>query len=184
MFKSKKSLLISAGAFALCNAGAIAQEQVEEEARQDTVIVTGVAKATTIFDSSASVSALPEETIQNLAPRSVNELFRAIPGVKSEDTGGDANANIKVRGLPIASGGSRYLSLQENGFPTLLVGDVAFSTADSYLRVDSTIGSVQSIRGGSASTQAPNAAGGIINLISKKPTERGGSVALISRVTT
>ena len=80
--------------------------------------------------------------------------------------------------MPIASGGSRYLSLQEDGFPTLLVGDVAFSTADSYLRVDSTIGSVQSIRGGSASTQAPNASGGIINFISKKPEERGGSVAL------
>lgn len=183
MLMTKKSLFIGVGAVALLNVNAFAQEQVEEaEARQETVIVTGVAKATTVFQSSASVSALPEDTIQNLAPRSVNELFRAIPGVKSEDTGGDANANIKVRGLPIASGGARYLSLQEDGFPTLLVGDVAFSTADSYLRVDSTIGSVQSIRGGSASTQAPNAAGGIINLISKTPTERGGSVALTSGI--
>lgn len=156
---------------------ALAQDEDGQEEYNDLIIVTGVAKATTVFQSSASVSALPSEDIQNLAPRSINELFRAIPGVKSEDTGGDANANIKVRGLPIASGGARYLSLQENGFPTLLVGDVAFSTADSYLRVDSTIGSVQSIRGGSASTQAPNAAGGIINLISRKPTERGGSIA-------
>lgn len=179
MRTSRKTLLLSAGALALCNVSALAQDQAEEaEARQQTVIVTGVAKQTTIFDSSASVSAVGEDEIANLAPRSVNELFRTIPGVKSEDTGGDANANIKVRGMPIASGGSRYLSLQEDGFPTLLVGDVAFSTADSYLRVDSTIGSVQSIRGGSASTQAPNASGGIINFISKKPEERGGSVAL------
>lgn len=179
MRTSRKTLLLSAGALALCNVSALAQDQTEEaEARQQTVIVTGVAKQTTIFDSSASVSAVSEDEIANLAPRSVNELFRTIPGVKSEDTGGDANANIKVRGMPIASGGSRYLSLQEDGFPTLLVGDVAFSTADSYLRVDSTIGSVQSIRGGSASTQAPNASGGIINFISKKPEERGGSVAL------
>jgi outer membrane receptor protein involved in Fe transport len=176
----KHSLLLSVGALALGHACAVAQE--ETEARQETVIITGVAKETTIFDSSASVSALPEDAIRDLAPRSINELFRAIPGVKSEDTGGDANANIKVRGLPIASGGSRYLSLQEDGFPTLLVGDVAFSTADSYLRVDTTIGSVQSIRGGSASTQAPNAAGGIINLISRKPTERSGSVALTSGI--
>lgn len=183
MFMTKKSLFIGVGAVALLNASAFAQEQAEEaEARQETVIITGVAKETTVFQSSASVSALPEDTIQNLAPRSINELFRAIPGVKSEDTGGDANANIKVRGLPIASGGARYLSLQEDGFPTLLVGDVAFSTADSYLRVDSTIGSVQSIRGGSASTQAPNAAGGIINMISKTPTERAGSVALTSGI--
>lgn len=169
---NRKTMLATVASTALLSAPAFAQNNVEDE-----IIVTGVAKATTIFQASSSVSAISPEEITNLAPRSINELFRSIPGVKSEDTGGDANANIKVRGLPIATGGSRYLSLQENGFPTLLVGDVAFSTADTYLRVDNTIGSVQSIRGGSASTQAPNAAGGIINLISKKPTERGGSIA-------
>ncbi|NJM34020.1 MAG: TonB-dependent receptor [Rhodomicrobium sp.] len=173
----KRALMLSSLLVAVAPAASFAQEAADNAEYADEIIVTGVAKATTVFQSSASVSSLPSEEIQNLAPRSINELFRAIPGVKSEDTGGDANANIKVRGLPIASGGSRYLSLQEDGFPTLLVGDVAFSTADSYLRVDNTIGSVQSIRGGSASTQAPNAAGGIINLISKKPTERGGSIA-------
>lgn len=173
----KRTLMLSSLLAAAAPAVSFAQETADNTEYTDEIIVTGVAKATTVFQSSASVSSLPSEEIQNLAPRSINELFRAIPGVKSEDTGGDANANIKVRGLPIASGGSRYLSLQEDGFPTMLVGDVAFSTADSYLRVDNTIGSVQSIRGGSASTQAPNAAGGIINLISKKPTERGGSVA-------
>ena len=171
----KAALLGSAGS--LLAGAAIAQDEDSQPDTSDVIIVTGVAKATTVFQSSASVSAIPSDEIQNLAPRSVNELFRAIPGVKSEDTGGDANANIKVRGMPIASGGARYLSLQENGFPTLLIGDIAFSTADSYLRVDSTIGSVQSIRGGSASTQAPNAAGGIVNLISRKPTEEGGSIA-------
>jgi outer membrane receptor protein involved in Fe transport len=173
----KRGLMLSSLLVAVAPAVSFAQEAADNTDYPDEIIVTGVAKATTVFQSSASVSSLPSEEIQNLAPRSINELFRAIPGVKSEDTGGDANANIKVRGLPIASGGSRYLSLQEDGFPTLLIGDVAFSTADSYLRIDNTIGSVQSIRGGSASTQAPNAAGGIINLISRKPTERSGSIA-------
>lgn len=166
-------LLIGTALTGLISGGAFAQDAEVE----DVIIVTGVAKATTAFDSSASVTALPADYIENLAPRSVNELFRSLPGVKAEDTGGDANANIKVRGLPIASGGSRYFSIQENGFPTLLIGDTAFATADSWVRVDSTIGSVQSIRGGSAATQAPNAAGGIVNLISKKPDENGGSVA-------
>lgn len=177
MRNMKRYLMISTMLAASVPASVLAQDEAEETQYADEIIVTGVAKATTVFQSSGSVSSLASKEIEDLAPRSINELFRSIPGVKSEDTGGDANANIKVRGLPIASGGSRYLSLQENGFPTLLVGDVQFSTADSYLRVDSTIGSVQSIRGGSASTQAPNAAGGIINLISKKPTERGGSIA-------
>lgn len=174
--------MLTAAALAFCTTSAFAQTTPPEPQQQpeqtEEIIVTGVPRATSVFRSSASVSVLSDDAVQNLGARSVNELFRALPGVKAEDTGGDANANIKVRGLPIASGGSRYLSLQEDGFPTLLVGDVAFSTADSYLRIDSTIGSVQSIRGGSASTQAPNAAGGIINFLSRRPTERGGSVAL------
>lgn len=173
IIRTSQKLLATAAGAALMTSPAFAQNSEVE----DVIIVTGVAKATTAFDSSASVSALSEDTIQNLAPRSVNELFRSLPGVKAEDTGGDANANIKVRGLPIASGGARYFSIQENSFPTLLIGDTAFATADSWVRVDSTIGSVQSIRGGSSATQAPNAAGGIVNLISKKPTEQGGSVA-------
>jgi outer membrane receptor protein involved in Fe transport len=179
----KSTLLLTAATMAYASSPAFAQTAgVQAEKEVEVIVVTGVSRATTVFRSSASVSVISEENIQNLGARSVNELFRAVPGVKSEDTGGDANANIKVRGMPIASGGSRYLSMQENGFPTLLVGDVAFSTADSYMRVDSTIGSVQSIRGGSASTQAPNSAGGIINFISRKPTEKGGSVAFTSGI--
>ena len=172
MSKPLTTLLTGTAMSALAAVAAHAQVAPEDE-----IIVTGVAQATTAFDSSASVTALSDEEIANLAPRSVSELFRALPGIKSENTGGDANANIKVRGLPIASGGSRYFSIQENGFPTLLIGDTAFATADSFVRVDSTIGSVQSIRGGSSATQAPNAAGGIVNLISKKPVESGGSIA-------
>ena len=173
MSDTAQNLLLGAATALILASHAAAQDVVVE----DEVIVTGVVRATTEFDSSASVTALSSEEINNLAPRSVSELFRALPGVKSENTGGDANANIKVRGLPIASGGSRYFSIQENGFPTLLIGDTAFATADSFVRVDNTIGSVQSIRGGSSATQAPNAAGGIVNLISKRPTENGGSVA-------
>ena len=173
MSNTAQKLLLGAATSALFAGNAIAQDADFD----DEIIVTGVAQATTAFDSSASVTALSDEEINNLAPRSVSELFRALPGIKSENTGGDANANIKVRGLPIASGGSRYFSIQENGFPTLLVGDTSFATADSFVRVDNTIGSVQSIRGGSSATQAPNAAGGIVNLISKKPIENGGSVA-------
>ena len=173
MLKTAERLLLGVATVSVIAGSASAQDATFD----DEIIVTGVAQATTAFDSSASVTALSDDEIANLAPRSISELFRALPGIKSENTGGDANANIKVRGLPIASGGSRYFSIQENGFPTLLIGDTAFATADSFVRVDNTIGSVQSIRGGSSATQAPNAAGGIVNLISKKPVENGGSIA-------
>ncbi|MCF6262862.1 MAG: TonB-dependent receptor [Xanthomonadales bacterium] len=163
--------------------GSAAAQDLEDQNEQESagileeVIVTGVAKPTTKFESSASVSSLSSADMQNNAPRSTAEVFRNIPGIQAEASSGDANANIKVRGMPISSGGSRYVSLQEDGFPTLLIGDIAFATADSWLRVDNTISSVQSIRGGTASTQAFNSPGGIINFISKDGSVEGGSTA-------
>ncbi len=164
--------LISAGLPA-SNALAQAEDQPIEE-----VIVTGVARPTTKFESSASVTALGTEELQNYAPRSTAEIFRNIPGIQAESSSGDANANVKVRGLPISAGGAKYLSFQEDGFPMLLVGDTAFATADSWLRADSTLATVQSIRGGTAATQAFNSPGGIINFISKDGSIEGGSMAI------
>ena len=143
----------------------------------DQIIVTGVPSNTTKITSTASVTALSAQEIQDRAPRSTAELFRGLPGIHAESSSGDSNANIKVRGLPISAGGSRYVSFQEDGFPALLVGDIAFATADSFIRIDQTIDSVQSIRGGTSSTMAANAPGGIINLISKTGAEAGGLIS-------
>ncbi len=153
--------------------GVAAQEQVLEE-----VIVTGVLKATSKLESTASVTALTADEIIEAAPRSTAEIFRSLPGIHAEASSGDANANIKVRGMPISAGGSRYVSIQEDGFPMLLVGDAAFATAESWLRMDGTVGSVQSIRGGTAATTAWNAPGGIINFISKTGEQEGGSIGV------
>ena len=149
-----------------------------ESAQIQEIITTGVVRPTTKFESSASVTHLSAEDMNNYAPRSTAEIFRNIPGIQAESSSGDANANVKVRGLPISSGGAKYVSFQEDGFPTMLIGDVAFATSDSFLRADTTISSVQSIRGGTASTQAFNSPGGIINFISKDGSVEGGSVGV------
>ena len=175
--KFSKRLIVSAMTATTMCASPIVSSQEEGIAIEE-VIVTGVARPTTKLESSMSVTSLPAEDITDFAPRSTAELFRNLPGIQSESSSGDANANIKVRGLPISSGGARYVSLQEDGFPVMLVGDTAFATADSWLRFDTTVGSVQSIRGGSASTQAANAPGGIINFISKTGEVAGSSIAL------
>jgi len=167
--------LVAACATTVLSGAALAQE--EEEVIEE-IMVTGVARPTTKFESSASVTSLGSDDMANYAPRSTAEIFRNIPGIQSESSSGDANANVKVRGMPISSGGSRYVSFQEDGFPTLLQGDVAFATADTWLRADTTISSVQSIRGGTATTQAFNSPGGIINFISKDGSQAGGSVGL------
>ncbi len=175
-------------AFALCtaiiSAPAFAQDAaadaVEAESADSEIIVTGVAKGQNRLDSSVSVSAISPEAIANASPRSVAELFRNLPGIRSESSGGEGNANIAVRGLPVASGGAKFLQLHEDGLPVLEFGDITFGNADIFLRADFNVARVESIRGGSASTFASNSPGGIINLISKTGEQEGGAVQLLA----
>lgn len=146
--------------------------------RLEEIVVTAVAGQASKLRSSVSVSALTSEEFSNYAPRSTAEIFRNIPGIRSESTGGEGNANIAVRGLPVASGGAKFLQLHEDGLPVLEFGDIAFGNADIFLRADSTIARIEAIRGGSASTFASNSPGGVINFISKTGEVEGGSFKL------
>ena len=141
------------------------------------IIVTAVARGQNRLDSSVSVSSLSADSIANAAPRSAAELFRSLPGIRSESSGGEGNANIQSRGIPISTGGAKFLQLQEDGLPILEFGDIAFGNADIFLRTDSTVARVEAVRGGSASTFASNSPGGVVNIISRTGTVDGGSIA-------
>ncbi|WP_281225571.1 TonB-dependent receptor [Flavobacterium aquiphilum] len=141
------------------------------------VVVTGVVNPKAKIKSSVSITSLGTEQITQSAPRSTAEIFRTIPGIRSESSGGEGNSNISVRGVPISSGGSKYLQLQEDGLPVLLFGDIAFATADIFTRFDGNIAKIEAIRGGSASTLSTNSPGGIINFISKTGKTEGGNLS-------
>ncbi len=143
----------------------------------DDVVITGVANPRTKIKSSVSITSLGAQQITQSAPRSTAEIFRTIPGIRAESSGGEGNSNIAVRGVPISSGGSKYLQLQEDGLPVLLFGDISFATADIFTRFDGSIAKIEAIRGGSASTLSSNSPGGIINFISKTGKVEGGSVS-------
>ena len=142
----------------------------------DEIIITGVVNPKSKIESSISVSTMGAKLIDQAAPRSAGELFRNIPGIRAESSGGEGNANFNVRGVPVSSGGSRYFQIQEDGLPLNLFGDISFGNADNFLRIDSNIGRVEAIRGGSASTQTSNGPAGIINMISKTGATEGGSI--------
>lgn len=140
------------------------------------IVVTAVARGRDRLDSAISTSSLGSAEILKIAPRSTAEIFRNIPGIRSESSGGDGNANISIRGLPIASGGAKFLQLQEDGLPVLEFGDITFGNADIFLRADMNVSSVDAIRGGSASTFSSNSPGGVINMISKTGDVPGGAI--------
>lgn len=149
----------------------------EDAQSLDEIVVTGVVNPKSKLESSVSVSTIGFAQIEQASPRSAGELFRNIPGIRAESSGGEGNANFNVRGVPVSSGGSRYFQIQEDGLPLNLFGDTSFGNADNFLRIDSNIGRVEAIRGGSASTQTSNGPAGIINMISKTGATEGGSLA-------
>jgi len=162
------------------SAQAVAQDAStpRQQVDGDVIIVTAVPRSQNRLDSSVSVTALGAGQIEVAVPRSSAEVFRAIPGIRTESSGGEGNANIAVRGLPLASGGSKYLQIQEDGLPILQFGDITFGNTDIFLRADFNVQRVEAVRGGSASTFASNSPGGVINLISKTGEREGGSAQL------
>ena len=183
----RRVLLASASACVFAGTAASAQEAdaaPAEEQTENTIIVTGVvgSRGTNRLETSISVSAISDEMIQNTNPTNVAEIFRQLPGIRSESSSGGGNSNINVRGIPISTGGAKFLSFQEDGLPVLLFGDHLFAPADGFVKADGTLARVESVRGGTASTLTTNGPGGIINMIGKTGKQSGGSVMVSAGV--
>src|ERR1035437_2189741 len=142
------------------------------------VVITGVVNPKSALESSVAITSLKPKSLEMLGAVSTAEVFKSIPGIHSESTGGEGNANISVRGIPISTGGSKYLQLEEDGLPVMQFGDMNFGNADMFVRTDQTLARIEAIRGGSASTFASNSPAGIINFISKTGSTAGGTIGI------
>ena len=174
--KLRYALCAGAAVSALISIPAFAQDSVDNTVEGEEIIVTAVARGQNRIESSVSVSAIGAEAITKLNAPSSADLIRQIPGIRSEASGGEGNANIAVRGIPVSTGGARYIQLQEDGLPILEFGDIIFGNADNFLRADRSVARVEAVRGGSASTFASNAPGAVINFISKTGETEGGAI--------
>jgi outer membrane receptor protein involved in Fe transport len=144
----------------------------------DQTVVTASPGALTKMGSSVSVSTLEADQITDSGLQNAADILRNIPGIRAESSGGDGNANVAVRGLPVASGGGKYVQFQVDGMPVLEFGDISFATPDTFLRPDYNIDHVEVVRGGSSSVFASNAPGAVINFITKTGEQKGGSIGV------
>jgi outer membrane receptor protein involved in Fe transport len=151
----------------------------QESLKLDEVVVTSTSTAKSKLRSSVSVTDVDQEAIKDFGARTESEVLMLIPGIRTEATAGPGgNSNITVRGLPISSGGSKYVQIQEDGLPTVQFGDMNFSNNDYWTRFDNNVDSIQTLRGGSSSVFASHAPGAVINYISKTGKEEGGSMGV------
>jgi outer membrane receptor protein involved in Fe transport len=145
----------------------------------DEIVVTASSGNKTELNSSVAVTTVSAETLQVFHPSSESEALRLIPGIQVAGTAGPGgNSNIAVRGLPVATGGSPFVQIQEDGLPTVLFGDIQFGNNDYWTHIDSTVAKLQVVRGGGAATYASQAPGAVINLISHTGKEEGGFIGL------
>ncbi len=171
----------------ICAGPAIAQSadetKPEDKAEKSTlqldkVVVTGSTGARSKMKSSIAISTISAESVTTLTATSASDVLRSVPGIRAESSGGESNANIGVRGIPISAGGARYIQFQENGLPVVQFGDIAFATPDTWMRVDSMFERLEVVRGGSASVLATGAPGGLINFITRTGLVQGGEIAV------
>ncbi|RVT49426.1 TonB-dependent receptor [Rubrivivax albus] len=185
------ALMAASSAVALLSAPAFGQDKKAEDAKAaeeaakadglnlERIVITATSVAKSKMRSSVSVTDIGGDQVQDLGARSEAEVLKLIPGIRAESSAGPGgNSNIAVRGLPIASGGAKFLQFQEDGLPVVEFGDMNFGNNDYFIRFDSSVESIQTLRGGSAATFASQAPGAVINYISKTGEEEGGSFAL------
>jgi outer membrane receptor protein involved in Fe transport len=142
------------------------------------IVVTASVQASNNLHTSEQVTTIPSKLIVDMSPRSTAELLRLIPGISVQDQAGSGgNANITVRGLPVTTGGSPFVQIQEDGLPQVLFGDMNFGNNDYWTRFDVS-NTVQATVGGSAATLAAGAPGAVINFISATGRHKSGEVTL------
>lgn len=138
------------GVAVLFSAPALAQEAAApEEAPLEEVVVIGTpgGTGTDRQDASFAVTTIKAEDIARISPQSTADLFKSIPGVWVESSGGVAGANIDVRGLP-GAGDAPFVTLAINGSPLYGTESLSFLEQSSIFRVDETIAGVEGLRGG------------------------------------
>lgn len=176
-----KSMLFAAaaaGALAVaCPALAAQSEAPAADQALEQVIVTaraGVAVQRKV-EASYAITTVPAETLRLQAPRSVAEVLKNVPGFWVEASGGVGGANIRARGIPIE--GYAAIGLQEDGLPVQHDGGLGFLNSDFSFRQDETVDRVEVVRGGPSTIFASYAPAGVVNFITRKPTDEWHAVA-------
>jgi outer membrane cobalamin receptor len=153
MTKKFKLSSIAVAIALICQANnAFAADPITTDTKKDNVekiIVTGTFSGKSVAKEEASfaVSSFSEDDIKKLAPKSTADLFKAVPGIWAESSGGVSGANVFVRGFP-GSGDAPFLTVQLQGAPIFPPPTLSFLENSTLFRLDDTIEFMEALRGG------------------------------------
>jgi iron complex outermembrane receptor protein len=154
--------------------------ETEEEAEDDVeIIVQATRSRRRVQDEPIRVEVITREEIEEKAlmrPGNVAMLVSETGGVRVQVTSPALGAaNIRVQGMD-----GRYTQLLADGLP--LYGGQ--SSSSGVLQIPPTdLGRVEVIKGAASALYGPSALGGVINLVSRKPTDVLESEVLLNATT-
>ncbi len=124
----------------------------------------------------ASIAVISEDTIKDTKMFNIKEVLTDVPGVLIESTNQGYDSRLVIRGAGLkAPYGVREIMVLRDGVPV--------TDPDGFTRLDmidtQLIERIEVVKGPNSTLWGANAAGGVINIISKNPLERtGGYVKL------
>jgi len=159
----------------LLGAGAAAAEEAEPPTRLDPVVVTPGRMEQRASDSPASVTVITREDIEQSASRTIDDLLRQVPGFSlfrrtSSVVGHPTTQGVSLRGIG-PSGTSRALVLLDGVPINDPFGGWVYWNRVPLLGLEQ----IEVVRGGGSSVWGNYALGGVIHLLSRPVTERGGA---------
>jgi outer membrane receptor protein involved in Fe transport len=167
--KFRAGLAIGSASFALIASAAHAQTPTAPAEADETgpdIIVTGTSRARIALDTPLAVTTVNEQSIARLTASSQADILNSVPSIKADGGGGEAAANVFVRGLP--SGGQyQFTPLMYDGITVLSNFGLNSSAFDVYYRNDLSIERLEFVRGGVSNLFGPGSVAGLINYISR-----------------
>ncbi|WP_309630165.1 TonB-dependent receptor [Brevundimonas sp.] len=157
--------LLLAGAAWAAGGGAIAQDQLSQDATTlDEVVVTATKRGQTVLEAPVSVSVVTSETIKNTGATNFSELATLIPSVVFSTQQSPVQANVGMRGVTTA-GGSAALE------PSVgIYVDGVFTDRTSIGIGDfNDLAAVEVLRGPQSTLFGNASPAGIINFVTQDP---------------
>ena len=144
----------------------------EQQNLYEQIVVTGTASGQAVkkVDASFAITSLGAEDIKKLVPKSTADIFKAVPGVWAESSGGVSGANVFVRGFP-STGDAPFLTVQLQGVPVFQPPTLSFLENSTLFRFDETISFMDGLRGGPNSVVSNGQPGLTTNFILKEGSD-------------
>ncbi|MEM6633647.1 MAG: TonB-dependent receptor [Bacteroidota bacterium] len=145
--------------------------QLQEILRElEPIVVTATKREVDAQTLSTAITTIDAQSITDLQIDNINELGRSIPNFNVSDDGGGVFPLVSVRGIA---------TISDVPIVGIYVDDVPLFNTASFPFILNNIERIEVLRGPQGTLYGRNSLGGVINIISKQPTNRTSGFATV-----